>query len=763
MMKRTSRRKFLSDLGMSLGALHLVRGLANAFPGEGEGNDKKNAATSAMAGPSEVDFRYAPPSWQSTFCFPDDPRKSLVGKRGELLYAHAGVGQPLDKFGTVVSFGLAGKGEGAFQRQSLESASLPIVTTLLQWDDAVLELTTFATRNDDEGRVDNVLLEVRGRSATEATCSPEVIVTSEQAYAVKVSEDSSVDRKNITAIAGANDPAKVLCLIDAGGEQEQSQGGLRVKLSPCTVSTTRSARYVLRFPQDGQPADKIKDGLGRADKLGQSCRSFWEHWKPFGGKVEWNLLGDQQNFLISSARNIVQSREIKNGSKIFQVGPTVYRGLWMIDAYFILEAARYLGHDDEVKNGIEAIWNLQKEDGSFTSEAGQYHWKDTAAPVLLLVRQAELTQDWTRFNELYPDAWKAMMYLESLREKAQGDGTPNSKYGLMPEGFGDSGIGGKSAELTNTIWALMAAKALSETADRFFLPRRVELRQLYTDLRVNFTMTARTEMIQDPRGFSYVPMLMKEDPQWKTEDPAKRPKPQSAQIYLSQLIYPGMLLTRDHAIVKGHTALMNAVTKEEIPAETGWLKEDAVWTYNAAVLATTYLWLKQPEEARRAFLGFLNHASPLYAWREEQSLRGVKDPKYIGDMPHNWASAECIRYLRHALVLEDEKDLRLLQGVALQDLAEKKPFGITSTPTRWGKVSINLEPAPNKRWRAQYKHEGLNAAQAPAINHVIIPRWLPGNVQLENVTGAKFLRNGLDVEIDPQATSWEAVWLDFGK
>jgi hypothetical protein len=30
-----------------------------------------------------VDFRYAPPWWQSAICLPDDPDKILVGKEGQ--------------------------------------------------------------------------------------------------------------------------------------------------------------------------------------------------------------------------------------------------------------------------------------------------------------------------------------------------------------------------------------------------------------------------------------------------------------------------------------------------------------------------------------------------------------------------------------------------------------------------------------------------------------------------------------------------------
>jgi len=42
-----------------------------------------SAAASAV-----VDFRYAPPEWQTAICLPDDPHKSLVDRSGELLYHH---------------------------------------------------------------------------------------------------------------------------------------------------------------------------------------------------------------------------------------------------------------------------------------------------------------------------------------------------------------------------------------------------------------------------------------------------------------------------------------------------------------------------------------------------------------------------------------------------------------------------------------------------------------------------------------------------
>ena len=48
-----------------------------------------------LAGPElgRVDFRYAPPWWQSAICLPDDPDKILVGKEGQVLleFGHGGM------------------------------------------------------------------------------------------------------------------------------------------------------------------------------------------------------------------------------------------------------------------------------------------------------------------------------------------------------------------------------------------------------------------------------------------------------------------------------------------------------------------------------------------------------------------------------------------------------------------------------------------------------------------------------------------------
>jgi len=57
-------------------------------------------------------------------------------------------------------------------------------------------------------------------------------------------------------------------------------------------------------------------------------------------------------------------------------------------------------------------------------------------------------------------------------------------------------------------------------------------------------------------------------------------------------------------------------------------------------------------QAARTLYAFGNHASPLRAWREEQMPVGHGD-QVVGDMPHNWASAEFSRLVRHSLILDN--------------------------------------------------------------------------------------------------------------
>ena len=128
-----------------------------------------------------IDFRYAPHESQSTICFPDDPRKTVVGQKGDLRYSFGkGLTVGMEDFGTVIEFSLAGFEDDKVVKQWIEAPGVPIVHTIIERPAARFELIAFASRHESEGRVDNVLLSVRSKQGNIAVAPKTHIRTCEK-------------------------------------------------------------------------------------------------------------------------------------------------------------------------------------------------------------------------------------------------------------------------------------------------------------------------------------------------------------------------------------------------------------------------------------------------------------------------------------------------------------------------------------------------------------------------------------------------------
>src|SRR5580698_9471279 len=139
-MKPIDRRTFLTG-GTVAGVL---AGLD--FPTALRGSEPQMAAAS-QAEDNAIDFRFAPADFQSTICFPDDPDKTVIGKRGDLRYDFpSDIFASVDQFGAILEFTLAGMGNDAWHEQTMEAPGIPIVHTRLDRAAATIELIAFATR-----------------------------------------------------------------------------------------------------------------------------------------------------------------------------------------------------------------------------------------------------------------------------------------------------------------------------------------------------------------------------------------------------------------------------------------------------------------------------------------------------------------------------------------------------------------------------------------------------------------------------------------
>ncbi len=758
-----NRRRFIGSAVSTVGALVSTSMLPEA---EAQQPVEHPASPAVQQGGAQtplkgttVDFAYSPVQRQTAFCFPDDHYKSLVDQDGSLLYGYD-MEKEIFYFPLRLDFSLYGMRDAKVISQTLESPSIPIVTTMLEREDATLKLVTFATNNPGEGRVDNVLLEVRPKGTAPVTLAPTIKIHSAEQYEFRQTDRMvSILRKNVKQnevllVARAFtefqriDP-KDNDLFTANGPLEQ-----QFMLHPGQATTAAPYRAFIRLPQEGQSVEKIAAGLMNPDEQVSNVRQFWTSWNAYHDPVSWQIPGREGEFVAACARNILQAREDKAGKLTFQVGPTCYRGLWIVDGNFILEAARYLGYDKEAHEGLKTSWAHQVKSGQVIAAGGTEHYKDTAIAMFTTVRQCELAQDWSMLHEFEPNIIEALDFVDALRARAKKEDSALGRYGLLPKGFADGGFDGTKDEFTNTWWTLAGLKAMGAAGEAQNMPRLARASQMYKELRTNFDKAAAQEMRSFDGKFSYLPALLKEAPEWSLPDPWERPRPQCAQWALSQTIFPGRVFEPNHPVTQGHVNLMKAVVREGVPIDTGWNHHEAIWTYNAAFVAEVYLWLGMKQAAHDTFVGFLNHASPQYCWREEQPLQNALVGTYVGDMPHNWASAECIRYVRHSLALEDGGDLRLLAGIVQDSLAPNQPYVLKGSPTRFGRINMTFEPLDRRHgWQLTFNRE-----KGPAPTTVSVPTTLGRNLRLSPGKGVSVKTQGDVAMIDPGTSQWTLTW-----
>jgi hypothetical protein len=641
------------------------------------------AAETAKPAALAVDHRYAPRWWQTAICLPDDWQKTLVGREGTLLYNFQG---KFSGFKTRITLDLAEPTQ--WVRQELVSPRVPIVRTIKK--SGAIEITeeAFAVPSLDvatpkpdakdvkPARIDVLLAHFRNTGNTAVTLGPLLTIESTLPITAPAKGMSQVpvnigsDLKLVTM-----PPVEVV---------SQSPNKVVLRLGPSKIGPGGqwdATALVARGMQSGS-------GFGCPDDataFRKWTEDYWTHLDLPYGHIEVPDAGIQAQ-LDSSIRNIYQAREIKKGLPAFQVGPTCYRGLWTVDGSFLMEAVAMLGRTDEARSGLRYLLSFQKPDGSIML-IGK-HYKETGILLWALTRHARLTGDKKWLEEVWPKLQLAIGYIRQMRKDASADPkAPN--FGLIPEGYSDGGLEGKNPEYTNVYWTLAGVRTAIDAARWLGHAAEADAWQHeYDDFYATFRRAAQRDMATDAQGNRYLPIMMPHDGKASKSPP-------KAQWAFLHAVFPGKVFAADDPLVKGNMAMLRASECEGLIRDTGWAA-DGIWTYCGSFYAHAWLWTGDGQKAARTLYDFANHASPLLAWREEQMPVGQGD-KVIGDMPHNWASAEFIRLVRDLIVLERGDELHLFEGVPPAWLVAGKSLRLKDVLTEFGPISLELWLDPNGR------------------------------------------------------------------
>src|ERR1035438_5276535 len=93
-------------------------------------------------------------------------------------------------------------------------------------------------------------------------------------------------------------------------------------------------------------------------------------------------------------------------------------------------------------------------------------------------------------HELEPQVVQAIGFLRSLQASARRQDSALGRYGLLPLGLADGGIGGPCEELTNTVWVLAGLKAIAEAGESEKINSLEDARGFYNELEAAFQKAA---------------------------------------------------------------------------------------------------------------------------------------------------------------------------------------------------------------------------------------------------------------------------------
>lgn len=515
-------------------------------------------------------------------------------------------------------------------------------------------------------RNDVVLVHVQNTGGTLRTVTPRVII------------DTDLGTQFEGQAAVVNHHEKVTSSLKVIGFTD----GRQLQLEPLQVPPGQTVNFSVVYSGGGKivsgPAT-IKGAISARDH----AIKYWEKAPLPYGKVQVPDPGIQA-LIDSATRNIWQARDIKKGIPVFQVGPTIYRQLWIVDGAFLLETAALLDAGGQARNAISYTLSQQKSNGAFEVLSHEYY-KENGIVIWTCVRHAMLTQDKAWLESVWPQLEKSAGYIKELRRQTLASGNSLNK-GLIPPGEIDGGLAGwqskfQHPEFSSVYWNLAGMRALVQAANWLGKTNSAAAWQKeYDDFYADFRKAAARDTRRDGIGNSYVPIFMAN---WDNE------LPQRGQWSFCHAVYPGQIFAQGDPLVAGNLAMLKATEREGMVYGTGW-DATGIWTYFGSFYAHAWLWQGDGQKALQLLYAFANHAAPVLDWREEQALKG-EPYKKVGDMPHNWASAEFIRLSIHLLEIDRNDELHLFEGLPAQWTAPGMMTRLNGVATPFGKLTMALK------------------------------------------------------------------------
>ena len=504
------------------------------------------------------------------------------------------------------------------------------------------------------------------------------------------------------ALVAQREPAGVVAGSASGADIYAALRDRPATPRVATTEPTGTGTVALRFPMSLAPgaSDSVVLVLPMSSVSDQSARRLrWLRAVDFDGEAErsrasWQAavrhvevrVPDERYsnaFYASLAYLVAQSHDGNIRS-----GPFAHNAMWYRDAAYVLTALQKGGIDGPTRLAIPRLLAGQMPSGELPAALDptgrsrfheRHEWDAQGQLAYLVAETYRLSGDRGLAEYAYQSVARAMRFAVAMSESTRtpaNAGTPY--YGLMPPGDSAEDLGPREwHHYWDSFWtigglreAAFLARELGHAEDSAWFDREAdELRSLVDE---------SIALVQRQSGIDYVPNApedVRSSAMARGTTPAVWPLgvyPSSDGRIRASFSRYDELWVRPHANAYLHNSGnywvyggLGLAHAQMILGEAGRAAEMAQWAIDNQTAPGTFAWAEAVRPDTKRFAG--------------------------GDMPHSWAAAEWVLYLRDALLREDGDRLVLADAVPAPWMQDGRRVEIHGAPTRLGTAGYALE------------------------------------------------------------------------
>ncbi len=377
---------------------------------------------------------------------------------------------------------------------------------------------------------------------------------------------------------------------------------------------------------------------------------------------------------------------INRDGPAIQPGSRNYSRSWIRDGALTSAALLEMGYTEEVRDFIKWYARHQFADGKIPC-CVDHRGPDPVAEhdshgefIYLLMEYYRHTRDVGLLNQMWPQAVKAVEYIDSLRQQRLSETfkTPEKQpfYGIMPESISHEGYASRPVHAYwDDFWTLRGLKDAASMAtiigdeerDAHFAGLSEAFRQ---DLYGSLGKTMERHKIP------YIPASV----ELGDFDPPAIAIAVNPNSELRHLPQPALSQTFEDYY---------AYFLRRHNSEMAW---DTYTPYELRIVGTLVRlgWRQRALELLEFFLADQRPS----AWNHWAEIiwRDPRTPRFIGDMPHTWIGSEFVRSVRSMFVYEDESDQALIVAAGVPAAWIENETGITlkRLSTYYGTLNYSL-------------------------------------------------------------------------